>query len=93
MTVEEIKNREARMEERKAEKKLQRIKRIARRILRLRAHGVKSFRADSTLGKQVHKYDGFWCNGEDTLYWVLKQLGIELSNEEEDESNIIRIII
>lgn len=88
-TVEKIKDRESRKKVRIEEKKRKKTKRIARRILKLRARGVKSFRADSKLGEKVYELNGFRCFAEDSLYEELRLLGIELS----DEENIIKIII
>lgn len=83
-TVKQIKEREAREQERILEKKQKAIKKIAKRILTLRARGVDSFKFDSRLGKKVYELDGFcWWHGENTLSRELYQLGIELSKEED----------
>ena len=89
ITVEKIKDREARKRLLISEKKHKKVKRLARRILKLRDRGVKSFRADSALGEKVYELNGFRCYAEDSLYEELQRLGIELS----DEENIIKIII
>lgn len=84
ITVERIKEREAREQERILEKKQKAIQKIAKRILTLRARGVDSFKFDSRLGKKVDELDGFcWWHGENTLSRELYQLGIELSKEED----------
>ena len=89
ITVEKIKAREKQLEEKVAERRARRVKRTAKRILRLRARGIEFIRADSALGAKIYELDGFRCFGGDTLYVELRRLGIELFKE--DDSIFIQI--
>lgn len=93
ITVERIKEREARKEKQLLEKKQKAIKKIAKRILSLRARGVESFRYDSRLGNKVYELDGLsrWDYKENTLSYELRQLGVTLELSQYGE--MIRIII
>ena len=93
ITVERIKEREARKEKQLLEKKQKAIKKIAKRILSLRARGVESFRYDSRLGNKVYELDGlsWWDYKENTLSYELRQLGVTLELSQYGE--MIRIII
>lgn len=95
ITVLEIKEREARREARREQliqaKKRRKIKKCAKKIVKLRANGVKEFKYYSRLGKEVLELDGLKCYGENTLYRELCRLGIKLTFSTNDD--LIRIII
>lgn len=93
ITVERIKEREARKEQLLLEKRIRKIKRVARRILALRARGKDSFKYNSRLGDYVYELEGLsqWSYKENTLSFELLQQGVKLELSKYGE--IIKIII
>lgn len=93
ITVERIKEREELKREQQLKKKQKEIKKVARRILYLRARGIDSFKSDSRLGDKVYELDGLsrWDYKENILAYELRQQGVKLELSEYGE--IIKIII